>query len=193
MAAQSSDGDFAGDQGCSDDGRELKQMLISLQSCLRQQYGDREKTYHGSHHNIIVNPEIPCQLDSDPDPQRCRDEGTRHKSPADGEEGPALAFIPDSWRLEGVFFHDGSRKREQVQQKRCNSLMKIIPQSEMGKPAGHTREVMHKETWRKLVHTLHLGSVLEANLSSVCVTPRGISQRDKHLLHHTHTLANGPG
>lgn len=64
------------------------------------------KAYHGSHHEIVVDAQIPGQLDSDPDPQRGRDEGARHESPADGEEGPSLAFIPDGWRLKGVFFHD---------------------------------------------------------------------------------------
>lgn len=80
-------------------------------------------SYHRSHHEMIVNPQIPRQLDSDPDPQRRRDKGTRHKSPADGEEGPALAFIPDSRRLEGVFFHDGGLKREQVAVAKMQNLL----------------------------------------------------------------------
>ena len=140
MAAQSSDGDLAGDQGCSDDGGELKQMLISLRSCLRQQYRNREKTYHRSHHEMIVNPQIPRQLDPDPDPQRRRDQGTRHKSPADGEEGPALAFVPNGWRLEGVFFHDVRAKEKQVQQKKSKSLTKFDTGSRNGENQLGRRE-----------------------------------------------------
>ena len=80
------------------------------------------ETYHCSHHAIIVHTQIPCQLDSDPDTQRGRDEGACHKGPADGEEGPALALIPDGWRLEGVFFH-GCRERTGCSKKKMQILL----------------------------------------------------------------------